>query len=148
MRMRCLTRCMPDSEENKARSSKMSFGKQSHMLNPIADGKRKHRRKSKSKQHIKPWSTIGRHRTNRAYSKKNNNNNSSSDYNWKLHINIIASSFFCYQYPPHFSLLKNLFFLPVYFTFYILLLLCRSNFLCYSNNRYVYLWKKKTLFLD
>jgi len=62
----------------------MSFGKQSHMLNPIGDGKRKHRRKSKSKQHIKPWSTIGRHRNNKTCnndSNNNNNNNNSSNNN-------------------------------------------------------------------
>ncbi|KAL7308581.1 Flocculation suppression protein [Mucor circinelloides] len=49
-----------DSEENKARSSKMSFGKQSHMLNPIGDG---------------------RHRNNKAYNKNNSNNNSNNSNN-------------------------------------------------------------------
>ncbi|EPB90381.1 hypothetical protein HMPREF1544_02747 [Mucor circinelloides 1006PhL] len=52
-----------DSEENKARSSKMSFGKQSHMLNPIGDG---------------------RHRNNKTCnndSNNNNNNNNSSNNN-------------------------------------------------------------------
>ncbi|GAN00937.1 conserved hypothetical protein [Mucor ambiguus] len=52
-----------DSEENKARSSMMSFGKQSHLLNPMGDG---------------------RHRINRTYSNKSNSDSKGNDNNSEL----------------------------------------------------------------